>query len=441
MTAPDSSAGETLPLDASLPERAGPDSSGLAELTGLGTIRTILRNRGILVLLACCLLLGLANSFYAPFMSMFGTLDVKMNAMVFGVFMTVTSLSAIAISTLLAHWSDTRFSRRSMLLLGSLCGVLGFIGYAYVRNVIWLTVIGSLLVGVSTIGFSQIFAHAREELSRSGIPERDVPLYMNVFRLFFALAWTVGPAIAAWVIVEYSYKGTFLATAFVFLLLLLAVLRWVPSTPPVLHEKSEAERIPLLDMLKRPDLMAYFIAFVLIFTSTTMAMLGVPLLVIKSLSGTERHVGIIFSLAPIFELPLMYLFGMLASRGDQARLIRLATGLAVLYFSLLLFVRAPWHIYPLQILSAAITAVVSGVAITFFQNYMPGQAGTATNFYYNAFRIGQTSGYLLFGVIAAAFGYRSIFAISTGLCLLTLGILFWVRTRKEPGTSLIEAAN
>src|SRR5690606_42055807 len=35
-------------------------------------------------------------------------------------------------------------------------------------------------------------------LSRSEVPERDAPFYMNIFRLFFALAWTVGPACAAW---------------------------------------------------------------------------------------------------------------------------------------------------------------------------------------------------------------------------------------------------
>jgi SET family sugar efflux transporter-like MFS transporter len=447
MTAPDSSAGESLPLDSILlTESAEPSLAGKAESLRLGTFRTILHHREILVLLICCVLLGLSSSFYAPFMSMFGTLEAGMSSMVFGVFMTITSLSAIGLSTLLAHWSDTRFSRRAMLLLGSACGVLGFVGYAYVRQVFWLTLIGCIPVGISTIGFSQIFAHGRELLSRSGIPDREAPIYMNVFRLFFALAWTVGPALASWVIQAYSYKGTFLATALVFLLLMVAVLIWVPATPPSAPAEEEG-RISFGQMMTRPDLVGYFMAFVLIFTSTTIAMLGVPLLVIKTLGGTERHVGVIFSLAPIFELPLMYVCGVLASRGDQARLIRIATMLAAVYFVLLFFVRAPWHIYPLQILSAAITAVISGVAITFFQNYMPGQAGAATNFYYNAFRVGQTSGYLLFGLIgmiieghgrrylgslvpsAVAHGYHTVFIICTVLCLGTLAILFWLRSR------------
>jgi MFS transporter, SET family, sugar efflux transporter len=405
-----------------------PSDSGQPSVSLFGAIRTVLRHRGIVRLLGCCLLLGLANSFAVPFMSMFGTIEVKMNPVVFGVFMTVTSLSAIGISTALAHWSDTRYSRRSMLVLGSVCGILGYVGYAFVRDVLWLTVIGSILVGISTIGFSQIFAHARELLAASGIPERDAPLYMNVFRLFFALAWTVGPAVASWVIVRYSYRGTFLVTAFVFFLLLLAILRWVPGVPPAPPDPSGAQTT-LGKMLMRPDLMAYFVAFVLIFTSTTMAMMGLPLLVLKTLGGNARHVGILFSLAPVFELPLMFFFGLLASRGDQARLIRIAVGIAVVYFALLMFVQAPWHIYPLQILSAAITAVVSGVAITFFQNYMPGQAGTATNHYYNAFRVGCTSGYLLFGIVAAGFGYRAVFLVCASLCVITMGILFWAKER------------
>lgn len=403
----------------------------------LAPARTLLSHRGFLVVLGCNLLLGLAYSFVSPFISMFGTLEVKMNPLSFGVFMTVTSLSAIVVSTVLARWSDTHLSRRRMLLMGSLCGALGYLGYAWVRDVRWLIVIGSTVLAISSITFSQLFAHARELLGTSSVAKQEVPLYMNVFRLFFALAWTVGPAAAAWVMVFFSYRGLFLTAALVFALLLLAVWRFIPDAPPP-GAAERAARIPLRESLRRPDLLAYFVGFVLLSGCATMSMMNLPLLVLSSLHGTPHDVGVIYSLAPIFELPLMFYFGLLASRGDQSRIIRLGAIVSIAYYLGLLLVRAPWQIYPLQVLSAAMAAINSGVAITFFQNYLPGQPGTATNLYSNALRFGSTAGYLLFGALAAALGHRGVFAVCALLSTVTLAL--FLRERYRGSRTLAPAA-
>ena len=393
--------------------------------------RTLLHHRGLMGLLGCSLLLGLASSFVAPFFSMFGTIEVGMRPYLFGLFMTVTSLSAIALSTLLARWSDSGGSRRTTMVLGTVSGMLGYVGYAYVRDIVWLTVIGSLLLGVASITFSQIFAYAREMLARSTVPPSDVPLYINVFRLFFALAWTAGPAVASWVMIRYSYRGTFLGAAFFFLLLLVVIVLFVPAAPATAGKPPEAPP-SMREVFARHGLLAYFVAFVLLFTCSTISMLNLPLLVTATLGGTVRHVGIVFSVAPIFELPFMFYFGLLASRGDQSRLIRLAAGAAVVYYALLALVQAPWHIYTIQILSAAITAVVAGVAITFFQNFLPDQVGTATNLYANAMRIGSTAGYLLFGVLASAFGHRIVYVACTVMAALAASIMLWSWSRSRP---------
>jgi len=136
--------------------------------------RRLLSEREFVVLLLSNLLLGMAYSFVVPFYSMFGTIEVGMSNWVFGVFMTITSLSGIAITTVLARWSDTRFSRRSILLLGCVCGVAGYASYAYVRDVVALTVIGSVALGISSISFAQLFAAAREAIATAdfGLAER-----------------------------------------------------------------------------------------------------------------------------------------------------------------------------------------------------------------------------------------------------------------------------
>ena len=393
--------------------------------------RTILGHRGFVVLLVCNLLVGLAFSFVAPFFSMFGTLEVGMGPFAFGLFMTASSLSGIALSTLLARWSDTWLSRRTVLLLGGVTGVLSYLGYAYVRNVAWLTVIACLFGGISSITFSQLFAHARDLLTRSAIPPREAPLYMNVFRLFFAVSWTAGPAVAAWVMLRYQYRGMFLVAALCFLLFVLILLALVPPGPPRLGVAA-AVRVPLRQALGRGEIVAYFVGFALLFASSTMGIMNLPLLVLTALGGNGRQVGIIYSVSPAFEIPFMVYFGLLATKADQARLIRLAVALAVVYYALLALVRAPWQVYPLQILSAAITAVVGGIAITFFQNFMPDQPGTATNLYSSAGRIGSTVGYLMFGTLAAVLGHRAVFVACATLCSVALVILLAARERPQP---------
>ncbi len=401
----------------------------------LGPTRTLLAHRELFIVLVCNLLLGLAFSFVSPFYSMFGTIEVGMSNWTFGIFMTITSMAGIIMSTVLARWSDTRFSRRSILLLGCASGAAGYAGYAYVRSVLWLTVIGSVGIGISSIAFSQIFAYGREALDRHGIPEKDAPLYMNIYRLTLSLAWTVGPGAAAWVMVKYSYKGIFLVCAGLFFALMATVWLYVPSRPPA--PDAATLRVPLMRLLRRSDLLCYFSAFVLVFICMTMGIMNLPLMILQSLGGTEKQVGIAYSVAPFFELPFLMLFGLAAARGSKpGPMIRLGVVIGVAYYLLLSQVRAPWQIYPIQILSAAMIAVLSGIAITFFQNYIPNQPGTATNLYTNANRIGSTVGYLCYGFLASGYGHRAVFLVCAAVCVAAFVLLWLAREEhesREPG--------
>lgn len=400
----------------------------------LGPTRMLLAHKDLTVALVCNLILGLAFSFVSPFYSMFGTIEVGMSNWTFGVFMTITSVAGLLISTVLARWSDTRFSRRSILILGCAFGAAGYAGYAYVRSVLWLTVIGTVALGIASVTFSQLFAYSREAIDRHGVPADEAPLYMNIYRLTLSLAWTIGPALAAWVMVRYSYRGTFLICASMFFILLLIIWIFVPSRPPMLSES--AKKVPLFQLLKRPDLLCYFCAFVLVFVCSTMGIMNLPLMILNTLGGTQKQVGIAYSVAPVFELPFMLLFGLLASKGSPGPLIRLGVIIAVAYYALLTQVHTPWQIYPLQILSAAMVAVVSGIAITFFQSYIPNQPGTATNLYSNANRVGSTIGYLCFGSLTTYLGHRSVFWVCAAVCSVAFLLLWLAREEHE----MIEAA-
>lgn len=389
--------------------------------------RTLVTTPGLLVVLFLSILLGFAYSFVVPFMSMFGTREVGMSHVGFGVFMTVNSLAGIAISTFLARFSDTRWSRKSVLLLGGVTGALGYLGYAFLRNPLALSAVGSLLLGVSSISFGQIFAYTRDALEESPIERHEIPFYMNFIRLFFALAWTVGPAIAAHLVTHYSFRVTFGAAAATYVVFCGLVALFVPWRAPSEASRKAARDLPLRVAFKNPQLLAHFVAFCLYFCCSTMGMMNLPLLILGELRGAETDVGVAYSVAPVFELPLMFYVGVLATRVQHAKLITLAIGLGVVYYAGLALAGASLHVFVLQALSAAVVAVMSGVAITFFQDYLPNQAGTATNLYSTSSRFGSIVGYLSFGAVGGALGHRAVFGLTVVLCGSALVILLLFR--------------
>lgn len=395
-------------------------------------IRTFLSNPELRVLLLASVVLGVSYSFVMPFMSLFGTRAARMSPFGFGVFMTIVSLSGIVLSTWLARRSDLTRRRKPILALGALSGAIGYAGYAFLREPILLTICGVVFIGVSSVTFSQLFAYARDLLLDHRTPPRHIPLYMNVFRSAFALAWTAGPAVAAWVMSYYSFTGTFLVAAgclFVFALVVLRALPEVSQTPLASAEGTSVtverspEAVSLRETLKAPKIRASFVAFVLYFVASTMGMLNLPLLLVETIGQSEREVGIAYSVAPFFELPFMYYVGVLATRMRHDRIIALTLGLATAYYLSLSVVTSALQVYGAQILSALIVSVTGGVAITFFQDFLPGQAGTATNLYSSAQRLGSTVGYLAFGALSGSQGHRAVFVACAGLALVSAALL------------------
>lgn len=406
----------------------------------LELILCILRQPRFVGLLGASFVLGLASSFVVPFMSMWGTLWIGMRPLAFGLFMTVTALSGIAISLLLARWSDTHVTRRTVIIGGGLAGIVAYLGYAFVRDIIALMVIGSLATSAVSVSFSQLFAFAREELERPENTAVNAALLMSLLRVAYSLAWTGGPALGAIVMVHFSYRGVFLAAAGLYLLFLLAGLRWVPRRPHV-SGVAQHKREPLHRVLTRPVILVHYIGFVLLFSGFTMNMMNLPLLVTQQLGGTAGDVGFIFGIAPFIEVPLMIWFSHLAARGYQVALIRVGVLTALVYFAGLIWVQAPWHIYPLQILSAASIAITTNVTITFFQDRLPGHAGVATSLYSNSFAAGNLIGYLAFGVLLDAVGHRGVFVACVMVSAVTFILFILYRHRSDAAEPFSIVAN
>ena len=210
---------------------AGSAANGGALRRIVGALGHLVKVPRLRVLFVANCVLGMAVSFVLPFMSVFCTREVGMPLPLFGVFMTANAIAGIAVGTFLSHRSDTHVSRRAVLLSGSLAGAIGYLGYAFIREPWLLFVIGGGVLGVASLTFSQLFAHARELIERSGSQKADAPLLMNAFRMAFALSWTIGPALAAFVLERLSFRGLFVGASLLYLAVFALVFSFVNEEP------------------------------------------------------------------------------------------------------------------------------------------------------------------------------------------------------------------
>jgi MFS transporter, SET family, sugar efflux transporter len=370
---------------------------------------------------------GLSMSFFAPFSSLFGIDEVGMSNAGFGVFMTILALGGVTISSYIAKKSDTIYSRRKVLIITSLTGVIGYILFAFIRNYYALAFSAFFVLGTSAASVPQLWAYAREALKEAKIPSEETPLIMNVFRMFFALSWTVGPALGAWLLMMVDFKGLFLFVASGYLLAFFTIVFLLKDVKR--QKEAPLESLAVKKWLVKPQIFGNLAAALLLSAAASIHMLNVPQFVTKVLGGTEMDVGYIFSVPPIFEVPLMIGVGILATKMDNARLIKIGFFTAFIYFLLFSFVTEPWHIYPLQILSAAQVSITAGIAISYFQDLIPEAHGTATTLYMNTTQIGSTVGYLLFGLISEVVTYGKLILVYTFFS--GVGFLFLVFFGKE----------
>ncbi|MDQ8198880.1 sugar efflux transporter [Pelagicoccus enzymogenes] len=382
-------------------------------------------------LLASTFALGTAFSFAVPFLSKWGLEAVGMSPRQFGLFMTATSLCAIFASTGLARLSDTRFSRRRMLLVGSLGGVSGFAGYALVRDPFILLLIGCSLHAVASICFAQLFSHVRESYQYSGDKQKTSSISLSVVRVTFSFSWTVGPALGATMLIAFGFRGLFLAASLLYALFLLGILRFVPEKKPARPDRSSPQT-SLWKTLRHPRLLLSFLSFAAVFAANAINMMNLPLAITRSLNGKESDLGIVFAIGPVAEIPLMIWFGQLASRGHQLMLIKLGFLITSLYFAGLYLSSSPWHVYALQLLSGASFAILSNVAILYFQDLAPNQMGLATSLFSNAGATGNLLGMLSFGFLVEQWGNQGTFLACCAVASIGLALILSV---KEPSSA------
>jgi len=381
------------------------------------------------VLLLGNFVFGLATSFFAPYASLFGIDEVGMSNIQFGFFMTIISVGAVVITTIIGKTSDRVPSRKKLLLLTTCAAILGYAGFAFIRNFYLLAFIAFFLLGTAASIVPQLWAFTREALKQSAVQEKETPFVMNVFRAFFALSWTVGPAVAGWVLYVLGFKGLFLCVSGGYLLAAIALTLLLKDIE--IEVEAKPAPVVLRKFIVQSHILKNIIAMTCMAMAASMANLNMSQFITKVLNGTEKQVGLVVSVPPVFEVPFMIVVGVLATKIGSRLLIRLGFGISVFYYGLLFLVTEPWQIYPIQILSAAQVSITAGIAVSYFQDFIPNEPGSATALYMNTTQVGNVFGFLGFGFFSSLIGYHNLYLLCTGLVIIGLTILLSERGTKK----------
>ena len=107
--------------------------------------------------------------------------------------------------------------------------------------------------------------------------------------------------------------------------------------------------------------------------------------------------------------------------------MRIAIVAGLLFYVGMLTVHTPALLLAMQLLNAIYIGILAGIGMLYFQDLMPGQAGSATTLYSNTTRVGWIIAGSLAGVVAELWSYHAVFWIALVMCVAGFACLMRIK--------------
>ncbi|TDY45285.1 SET family sugar efflux transporter-like MFS transporter [Alicyclobacillus sacchari] len=381
-------------------------------------------------------LVGIGVSITRPYLSLFGANVVHMSAAELGVFMCVNGVGGILASTWLGRLSDLRVAKKFIMLVSAACSALGYGVFLVLHSYLPLLIVSTVLLGLGSSVFPQLFAYARETASR--VPGVDATFATSSLRSFFSLAWVIGPLLGSYLLQVCHFSGLFAATALLFAAVFAIVVWRIERRPPAGIQGSRP--IKSFAMLRDGHIVTACLSYVAVYTASSMNGLYMPLFVTKELHGSDRVVGSVVALSAGLEIPIILGLGVLSVRIGKRPLLLFGSVCGAMYYVGAWLAQKPWEMLALQLLCATFIAISVSIGMSYMQDFMPGTPGAATALYSNTNNLGQMLGSLLGGAIAQWAGYRDVYLLCTALAAISWLLLLRGKRFKAEETKALHAA-
>ena len=339
-------------------------------------------------------LTGIAGALQTPTLSIFLTDEVHARPAMVGFFFTGSAVIGILVSQFLAGRSDKRGDRKSLIVFCCLLGVLACTLFAWNRNYFVLLFVGVFLSSFGSTANPQMFALAREHADKTG---REAVMFSSFLRAQVSLAWVIGPPLAYALAMGFSFTVMYLSAAVAFIVCGVMVWLFLPSMQKELPLATGTIEAPRRN---RRDTLLLFVICTLMWGSNSLYIINMPLFIINELHLPEKLAGVMMGTAAGLEIPTMLIAGYFAKRLGKRFLMRVAAVGGVCFYAGMLMAHSPVILLGLQLLNAIFIGILGGIGMLYFQDLMPGQAGSATTLYTNTSRVGWIIAGSVAGIVA-----------------------------------------
>jgi SET family sugar efflux transporter-like MFS transporter len=385
--------------------------------------------------------LGIAVGSYSIAMSVFGTTTslfladaVGVGPGLIGLYFAGCAVAAIGINLVTGLLSDRLPDRRVALAMTALAGVIGAVVFIAVRNFAVVFATGAVLLSLNDAYISQLFAYVKEFAESTG---REITSFSSAVRSIFSAGWVVGPPVGFLLLTHIGF-GFMYAGAAGLLLVTVVLGRWslpaLPPPSPAVEQRADGRPPGGRRVLGAVPRRTWFLlgAVTAVNVADQMYLIDIALYVTRDLHLSAALVGLMAGVCAALEIPLMIVVGRVADRIGKLRLVAAAVLLAVVFFCLLPVAGSVPGLIALQVLNAIWTAVLASIPMVLVQQEVPGGTGAVSALYSSTFSISQLLGGALTGVVAAQAGYRNVFWVCAGLCVLAIGCLLGRLASRSP---------
>ncbi|EFO4547761.1 TPA: sugar efflux transporter SetB [Escherichia coli] len=366
-------------------------------------------------------LTGIAGALQTPTLSIFLTDEVHARPAMVGFFFTGSAVIGILVSQFLAGRSDKRGDRKSLIVFCCLLGVLACTLFAWNRNYFVLLFVGVFLSSFGSTANPQMFALAREHADKTG---REAVMFSSFLRAQVSLAWVIGPPLAYALAMGFSFTVMYLNAAVAFIVCGVMVWLFLPSMQKELPLATGTIEAPRRN---RRDTLLLFVICTLMWGSNSLYIINMPLFIINELHLPEKLAGVMMGTAAGLEIPTMLIAGYFAKRLGKRFLMRVAAVGGVCFYAGMLMAHSPVILLGLQLLNAIFIGILGGIGMLYFQDLMPGQAGSATTLYTNTSRVGWIIAGSVAGIVAEIWNYHAVFWFAMVMIIATLFCLLRIK--------------
>ncbi|MDA8477221.1 sugar efflux transporter [Citrobacter sp. Awk 4] len=362
-------------------------------------------------------MMGVAGALQAPTLSLFLSREVGAQPFWVGLFYTVNAIAGIAVSLGLAKRSDNRGDRRRLIMFCCLMAIGNALLFAFNRHYLTLITCGVLLASLANSAMPQLFALAREYADSSA---REVVMFSSVMRAQLSLAWVIGPPLAFMLALNYGFTTMFAIAAGIFAISLVLIAFMLPSVARV-EQPADAPETPTSGWQDK-NVRMLFIASTLMWTCNTMYIIDMPLWISSDLGLPDKLAGILMGTAAGLEIPAMILAGYYVKRFGKRRMMITAVAAGVLFYLGLIFFHSHAALLVLQLFNAVFIGIIAGIGMLWFQDLMPGRAGSATTLFTNSISTGVILAGVIQGAVAQSYGHFAVYWVIAAISVVTLAM-------------------